>query len=438
MKHIITSGVIAIILSTTCCTTTLSSDSLQSTGEFPPVEKLSVHEGLPDPFVKPDGSRVTSTKEWPAQRVYLKAMLAHYVYGSMPPRPTDFGLERTMSRLAFDGLSIHERYAVTLERNGKKLVFHFEFFKPVDSKRRPAIIKNCFALFDADSKLPNSRKKSLRWDREAAHEAVKRGYLFCKFVRTEVTPDTTKGKREKRGVLGLYPEYDWAIIAAWAWAQSMVVDALDRLALVDMEKIVVTGHSRGGKTALCTGIYDERIAITAPNSSGAGGTASMRYFEEGRETGKLDGKPSHQTIATAQSGVPNWWNARWFQFVGKIDRMPFDSHTMKALIAPRALVNPHGRNDYWANPYGTELTYRAADKVFAWLGAKEQQGIHWRDGGHGQGTKDWAALLDFADWKFFNKKSGRSFSTLNYPDTKLPIRWDVPPASQGQQPSAHD
>ena len=245
-------------------------------------------------------------------------------------------------------------------------------------------------------------------------------------MRDEVTPDATRGKREKRGVLGLYPEYDWAIIAAWAWGQSMVIDALDRLELADMERIVVTGHSRGGKTALCAGIYDERIAITAPNSSGAGGTASMRYFEEGKETGTRDGKPTHQTLAATQSGAPNWWNARWFQFVGKVDRMPFDAHTMKALIAPRAIVNPHGRQDYWANPYGTELTYRAADKVFGWLGAKEQQGIHWRDGGHGQGEKDWAALLDFADWKFFNKKPERSFSTLNYPDAKLPIHWDVP------------
>ena len=49
-----------------------------------------------------------------------------------------------------------------------------------------------------------------------------------------------------------------------------MLDALDRLALADMKRTVVTGHSRGGKTALCAGIYDERIAITAPNSSGTG------------------------------------------------------------------------------------------------------------------------------------------------------------------------
>jgi hypothetical protein len=56
---------------------------------------------------------------------------------------------------------------------------------------------------------------------------------------------------------------------------------------------------------------------------------------------------------------------------------------------------------------------------------------------HAEGSNDdWLALLDFADWKFFNKKPSRSFSTLAYPDAKLPTHWDVPHASQGQQPDA--
>ena len=36
---------------------------------------------LPDPFEKPDGSRVMTPEEWPAQREYLKELLAHYLYG---------------------------------------------------------------------------------------------------------------------------------------------------------------------------------------------------------------------------------------------------------------------------------------------------------------------------------------------------------------------
>lgn len=115
---------------------------------FPPVAALPVQNGLPDPFARPDGTRVTWKKEWPAQRVYLKAMLAHYLYGSVPPRPTNFGLKRVMSKKAFDRTALNERYAVTLERNGKAVTFHFEFFKPIDGKRYPVIVKNCRSLFE--------------------------------------------------------------------------------------------------------------------------------------------------------------------------------------------------------------------------------------------------------------------------------------------------
>jgi hypothetical protein len=423
MKPIVRSGVIALILSAIGCTTTSSSDSLQSPWEFPPVEELPVLDGMSDPFVKPDGSRVISTKEWPAQRAYLKTMLKHYLYGSMPPRPKQFDLKRLSGELAFDGKAIHERYLITLNRNQKSATVHFELIRPLEGNCLPGIVKNSDSFFEDKGQASVSARR----DKEAAREAVSRGYLLCKFKREEVAADQHDNR--KTGVFPLYPEYDWGTIAAWAWAHGIVVDALDRLELVDMKRIVATGHSRGGKTALCAGIYDERIAITAPNASGTGGTGSLRFFEAGH-------KP--QRLILHKTEFPHWWVSRFFEFGGKEDRLPFDAHTAKALIAPRALINTHARQDYWANPYGTELTYRAADKVYEWLGAKGQQGIHWREGGHAQGQEDWLALLDFADWKFFNKKPSRSFSTLAYPFAKLPINWSVPYMSQGQQPDAGD
>ena len=65
-------------------------------------------------------------------------------------------------------------------------------------------------------------------------------------------------------------------------------------------------------------------------------------------------------------------------------KMGFAPHIAKALIAPRAFVNCHARQDYWANPYGTELTHRAAATVFKWLNAENLIGLHWREGGHAQ------------------------------------------------------
>jgi len=122
---------------------------------------------------------------------------------------------------------------------------------------------------------------------------------------------------------------------------------------------------------LCAGIYDERIAITAPHVSGPGGTGSWRFFDPNQRPYGLEAvKERH----------PYFWTPRLFSFVGHEDRLPFDGHSAKALIAPRVLLNTHTRKDYETNPYGTYLTHLAAQRVFDLLEAPDNCLIHWRDG----------------------------------------------------------
>lgn len=47
--------------------------------------------------------------------------------------------------------------------------------------------------------------------------------------------------------------------------------------------LIVTGHSRDGKSALCAGIFDERFSVVAPAGSGCGDAGCARY------TGTCDG-----------------------------------------------------------------------------------------------------------------------------------------------------
>gem|GEM_PF-303896 len=387
------------------------SDSKAHHYDFPEVVELPIQEGLPDPFRMRDGSRVSTREDWDKQRDYLKRMLAYYLYGHMPPRPKQIEIENVSTANFLGGRALEQHYTLTITRNDKSLSFQMALVRPVRKARCPVIVKNCTTFFDPNA-LPEGHKgrATAERDRNAARMAVERGYILSKFIRTDVAPDRKNNRSE--GVFALYPEYDWGTIAAWAWAHQIVVDTLDRLGCADMDKIVATGHSRGGKTALCAGIYDERVAITAPNSSGTGGTGSMRYFEPGQRP---------QTVSYLVDAFSYWWVCRFADFAGRPDRLPFDSHFMKALIAPRGLINCHARQDYWANPYGTELTYRAAQKVFDWLDAGEHQGIHWRQGGHAQNEEDWQALLDFADKFFFGKQVRRRFDILAYPDAKVPM-----------------
>ena len=41
--------------------------------DFSPKSELKAIHELPDPFLKPDGTRVQTREEWPEQREYLKA-----------------------------------------------------------------------------------------------------------------------------------------------------------------------------------------------------------------------------------------------------------------------------------------------------------------------------------------------------------------------------
>ena len=385
--------------------------------EFPGVANLPIQNGLPDPFLMADGKRVRTIQDWNQQREYLKAMLAHYMYGRIPDRPKQIEIRHVDSKQVCEGKGVEDQYTLTIRRNGKSVTCGFLVFRPAEKKRYPIIIKNDRVSFDA---LPDSQVASDSFD--PGIEAVKRGYLLCRFNRTDLAPDdrtnsTNWKANRKTGVYPLYPEYDWAALAVWGWGHGVVLDALDQLGLADMNKVVATGHSRGGKAALCAGVYDDRVTITAPNSSGTGGTGSLRYFENGQRP---------QTIKHHIGKNQHWFHPRYFQFADKKDRLPFDSHFARAAVAPRALVNCHARQDYWANPYGTELTHRAAEVVFKWLGAGDRVGLHWREGTHAQNEEDWAALFDFANSQFFGGKTERKFNSWTYPDAELPINWNAP------------
>ena len=373
--------------------------------EFKAVQELGRHVGLQDPFIKPDGKRVDTKEEWAAQRHYIISMLAHYQYGEMPPAPKNVSVKETLSEDIYDGRATRKLYTLTLNRNGKSLDLHFGLIKPKGNGPFPVVIKNDRAI----NNVPD----------EINREAIKRGYIMCQYVRSDLGSDIARKFDENRnnGVFLLYPEYSWGTIAAWAWGYKLIIDYFEDLNFIDIEKIVVTGHSRGGKTAFCGGIFDERIAITVPNSSGLGGTASHRYFELGMDD---------QTIGHAVINNPHWWTSAYYKLAGFETRIPFDAHFGKAVIAPRAFMNTHALQDYWANPFGTYLTHEAAKIVYQWLGVENNIALHWRTGGHAQGIIDWLALLDFADKYFYNKEVESRFDIIAYPTVKLPINWYVP------------
>ncbi len=361
---------------------------------YPPAEALPVISELPDPFLRPDGFRIQSKRDWERQRKALLSLILRYEYGEMPPVSRNIRAQILSSHPIEGG--VEREILLTMGPKGGVSI-HLFLSEPEGEGRHPALITG-----------------DLNWGRikpEIVREVVGRGYTLAVFNREEIASDSNA----QTGVYKAYPNYTGGRLAAWAWGYHRVIDYLLTLPNVDGKHIAATGHSRGGKAALLAGATDTRIALTAPNNSGCGGAGCYRI---------LIGKCEDITAIT--KNFPFWFAPRFHEFVGKVDRLPFDQHTVKALIAPRALLTTEALGDHWANPEGSQITHSAAKEVFDFLGAGERIGIRFREGGHEHNLQDWTALLDFADLQFFGKGSSSAFSAFAFPNAERGHAWQRP------------
>jgi hypothetical protein len=376
----------------------LEESDVKKKAAFPPVDKLPAIAELPDPFLRADGTRVKTREEWSQQRKHLLSLVLYYEYGPLPPVPNNVeGKELSTKRVEATG-AMEKELLLSMGPN-HAVQTHLILTIPEGKGPFPAILRG-----------------DLGWGRVAPSivaQIVKRGYILADFSRVEIAPDSA----ERKGVYEAYPDYQGGRLAAWAWGYHRVLDYLSALDVVDTKRIAVTGHSRGGKTALLAGATDERVALTVPNNSGCGGAGCYRLQADQSED-----------IAAITKNFPFWFDPHFTDFIGKIDRLPFDQHTVKALVAPRALLSTEALGDLWANPKGTQQSHAAAKEVYDFLGAGDRIGIVFRPGKHEQNADDWNALLDFADLQFFGKKVARRFDEPAFPEAPKGYTWKAPKA----------
>lgn len=143
---------------------------------------------------------------------------------------------------------------------------------------------------------------------------------------------------------------------------------------IDPTRVGVTGCSRLGKGAMAAGLFDERITLTMPMSSGVQGLGPYRYHA-------MSGQD--ETLENSKSGAGWWSDSTLGTFVNHAENLPYDAHTLAAALAPRALVIDQGTGDQFTNSKATAvIVYPAAKVVYDFLGAGDKIAMSVRGGGH--------------------------------------------------------
>lgn len=340
---------------------------------------------LPDPLQFNDGKRVKTAEAWKARRGQIVDMVLSIEYGHIPPSPENVVVKlEAAPEMLNDGKTTHRR--VLLKFGPKQCL---------------EMAVDLYLPNNAAAPIPTVVRVGL--DEKPSAQLNARGYAYACYDQHALDPDPKEGTDVVGPAQAAYPAYDWGSIGVWAWGASRALDYLLTLPELNRDQFIVTGHSRGGKTALLAGALDERFAMVVPNGSGCGGAGCFRVMGPNSETLEL---------ITSPKRFKSWFQEDFGKYGNREDELPFDQHFVKALVAPRLLLSTDALGDLWANPLGTQATYLAVQPVYDFLGAGANNAIHFRAGGHDQLPEDYAALLDFADLHFRGSPSATRFNAL--------------------------
>ena len=286
-----------------------------------------------------------------------------------------------------DGAAVRKRVRITYAGKYGTNSFAVTAFIPKKAaKPSPAFLLICNR--DPEKNIdPTRQNKDDFWPVE---ELVARGYAAIAFYNGDVAPDWDTGNTA--GVFACYEKAGpyrnrkfWGTLSAWAWGASRVMDWIETEPTLDAKRVAVVGHSRGGKTALLTGVTDPRFAMACVNDSGCSGAKLNR----------MD-LPESEHLRDICATFPYWFCKNYIKFVNRDAEMPFDQHQFLALMAPRLVAVGSAQDDKWAGPAGEEESCRLARP--AWDDPTCVD-YHIRPGKHDLTIVDWTAYMDFADRK---------------------------------------
>ena len=389
--------------------------------------KVPVYK-LPDPLTMRSGDRVTSIRDWTARRrPEILALYETEVFGRSPARLAKLNYEViTTDGKALGGKATRKIVRIYFGAKSGAPKMDLLMYLPSGARSVPVFLGLSFGgihMIANDPGVPLAEvwvrdQVTKAWVKRRAEESARggeaqrwqvekvleAGYGLAVAYYDDIEPDFDGGMKD--GVRPLYfkpgqtaPAPDeWGAIGAWAWALRCAMDYLEKDRGVDARHVAVIGHSRLGKTALWAGAQDTRFSVVISNESGEGGAAiSRRLYGE--------------TTKDLNTRFPHWFDGNFKKYSGREDEMPFDSHLLMSLIAPRGLYVASAVEDQWSDPKGEFLGAAEASRVWEFFGKRgigtmEMPGLHQpvgedvryhiRAGKHDVTAYDWDQYLKFA------------------------------------------
>lgn len=331
--------VVVIPTSSTPPGTTPTSPDTSTCPTLPSNPTLPTVSRLPDPFLPVSGPRVSTKAGWKCRQQEISELLQRYELGTLPPKPSSVTASLSGSTLT-----------INVSDGGKSISFTVSISLPTSGRAPyPAIIGY------GGLSIPRP-----------ANVAV------ITFNNDDIATQVNTGSRGQGKFFNLYGSgHSAGALIAWAWGVSRIVDALEITpsANINTARIGVTGCSRNGKGAIVAGAFEPRIALTIPQESGSGGSACWRLSDAMKSAGK--------NVQTASQIVTeNVWFSKSFEpYVNSVSRLPFDHHSLAALVAPRGLFIIENTSQEWLGSescYGCMVT---AHKVWEALGVPDNMGV---------------------------------------------------------------
>ncbi len=352
---------------------------------------------LPDPFLFADGSRVRSAADWERRKRELREPVIGLQYGGMPPEPEFLEIEPLCVPDTPGRMNI---WRVVTGTRADPVSWTIYAHRPAGRAPWPAVIDGdlCYGCMQ---------------DPGTAEKFSEHGIMLVTFNRDEIVPDV-RNPRRTGNLYGTYPERTFGALSAWAWGFSRTLDTLLRLGIADPSSVTFTGLSRGGKAALLAGATDERATVVCPEATCAGSGSCYRIHMSAETS---DGRIARsETLKDIVNAFPDWFGPGLKAYEDDEASLPFDSHMLKAMVAPRVLFDCQAEDDIWAGPVNSWMTDVAAREVWKLFGKEENVLWYWRAGGHAHLPEDFDMLIEVIE----RERDGRPLRSEKFMKTPFP------------------